>query len=71
MVTMLDPFEVDLPGELHDEAEVIPFPGTWKPDPEPNAACALCDELGAEVDTGLCNGCAPNGWTPAPPRGPC
>ncbi len=37
-MTVIDCFEADLPGEL---AEIIPFPGSWEPDPEVPAACAL------------------------------
>jgi hypothetical protein len=52
---VLDPFEVDLPGEV---SNIIPFPGSWEPDPEPPAACALCGEAGAAPETGLCHLCA-------------
>jgi hypothetical protein len=55
MVAMIDCFEVDLPGEV---AQIIPFPGTWEPDPEPPAACALCGEDGAEPESGVCRVCA-------------
>jgi hypothetical protein len=55
MVALIDYTEVDLPGEL---AEIIPFPDTWEPDPEPPAACALCGEDGAEPESGICRLCA-------------
>jgi len=53
-VTWIDPFEADLPGELVD---VDTF-GTWEPDPEPPAACALCGEDGADPESGICRICA-------------
>jgi uncharacterized protein YbaR (Trm112 family) len=61
MVAMHDFFEVDLPGELHEPAEIIPFPGGWEPDPEPPACCALCGEaydIDDEDQAGVCRVCA-------------
>jgi hypothetical protein len=52
--TWIDPFEVDLPGEL---GEVIPFPGGWEPDPSGPAACALCGQDGADAESALCRTC--------------
>ena len=50
--------EADLPGELIDIDNLIPFPGGWEPDDNPPAACALCGDECTASETGICDVCA-------------
>ena len=60
MVAAIDFYEVDVPGELHEPATIIPFPSGWEPEPSGPAMCAVCQQA-YDVhgeDTGVCSGCA-------------